>query len=212
MTNTNRQLTSINLTNNSLKEILVADALNVLKENTTLFTIRLEGNAISTKKMKLLYETLECNKNRVKRDKIPSYQKEITRLNALLSDSDAVEAKIKEVAKEHKEEKKAVDSAQEVFNRVKNSQMKKSEVVIRQKESADNKMKRVNKEMEEVSKTYDRLRQEYEQKIKDLKENMRRANASINNLTVQGTNVHNRSERGKEWCGWKYAVECVYGE
>eukprot|EP00826_Nyctotherus_ovalis_P054839 TRINITY_DN7221_c0_g1_i7.p3 TRINITY_DN7221_c0_g1~~TRINITY_DN7221_c0_g1_i7.p3 ORF type:complete len:154 (-),score=43.70 TRINITY_DN7221_c0_g1_i7:634-1095(-) len=153
--------------------------------------------------MKLLYETLERNKNRVKRNKIPSYQKEIVRLNALLSDSDTVEAKIKEVMKEYKEEKQVVDSSQQVFNRVKNSQTKKSEVVIKQKESVDNKMKRVSKEMEEIGKTYDRLKGEYEQKIKDLKENMRRANVSINNLAVQGTDVHNRSEKGKEWCGWK---------
>jgi chromosome segregation ATPase len=169
----------------------VPDALNILKGNTTLFTVRLEGNAISTRKMKLLYDTLEKNKKLVKRDKIPTYSQEIIRLSAILSKSDEVEFETKEVIKECKEEKQIVDSDQKIFNRMKASQTRKSEAVLKEKDAVDNKMKRIDKQIEDITVTYNKKKEDYERQIKDLKETIRRMNGSINNLSAQGICKYN---------------------
>jgi len=191
VTTTNRNFAVLNLSNNYLNGELVSDALNILKGNTTLFTVKLEGNAIDTRKIKLFYETLEKNKNSVKRNKIPIYKQEIVRLTSFLSKSDEVEAETKEIVKQYKEEKQIVDTDQKTFNRMRASQTKKSEVVLKEKDVVDGKMKRINRQMEDITETYNKKKEDYERQIKDLQEAIRRINCSVNNLSLQGIERYN---------------------
>ena len=139
----NGNLSSLDLTNNELKDVFVTIALNALKSYPHILSIKVLENTISLKRIEAINEALERNMKLAKKYKIPNFNREIFKLKRIVGNGDRVSKTIKQVGKECKETQKVVEDNKKLLENTKQTELAKSKVLEKQ-------MRKINKEYKEI--------------------------------------------------------------